>query len=81
MGSAVIGLLLSLIYFLPTFIANLRGHPSANVILAMNVFLGWTVVFWFIALFAALGTAAPPWHTLENFVERQFGPLREDETK
>lgn len=81
MASGFLGLLLCLLYFLPTFIANFRGHPGANVILAMNVFLGWTVIFWFIALGSAMGTAVAPRNTLQNFVDRHFGPLTEDETK
>lgn len=37
-------------YFLPTIIAFIRGHASKWAILLLNIFLGWTLLFWFIAL-------------------------------
>lgn len=37
-------------YFLPTIIAFIRGHASKWGILLLNIFLGWTLLFWFIAL-------------------------------
>lgn len=33
-------------YFLPTIIAFCRGHGSKWGIFAMNLFLGWSVIFW-----------------------------------
>lgn len=33
-------------YFLPTIIALCRGHASKWGIFAMNLFLGWSVIFW-----------------------------------
>jgi len=38
------------IYFLPSYIANKRGHHNTMPIVIINVFLGWMVLFWFIAL-------------------------------
>lgn len=32
--------------FLPTIIAFMRGHASKWGIFAMNLFLGWTFLFW-----------------------------------
>lgn len=37
-------------YFLPTIIAFIRGHASKWAIFLLNIFLGWTLLFWFIAL-------------------------------
>lgn len=34
-------------YFLPTIIGFMRGHASKWGIFAMNLFLGWSVIFWF----------------------------------
>ena len=42
--------LLALIYILPTVIATLRLHSSLASIAAVNLFLGWTVVGWIVAL-------------------------------
>lgn len=33
-------------YFLPTIIGFMRGHASKWGIFAMNLFLGWSVIFW-----------------------------------
>ncbi|MGD0155895.1 MAG: superinfection immunity protein [Terracidiphilus sp.] len=42
------------LYFLPAIIAALRHTHNATGILILNIFLGWTVVGWFIALIMAL---------------------------
>ena len=49
----VIGLLL---YFLPTFISLIRNVPHTGNVIAINFFLGWTLVFWVIALAMAVRT-------------------------
>src|ERR1700677_168915 len=41
-------LIILLLYFIPTFAA--RGKPQFNSVLAINFFLGWTLVGWVIAL-------------------------------
>jgi Superinfection immunity protein/Meiotically up-regulated gene 113 len=46
--------MLALIYFLPTLLAALRYHRSFLSIAAVNLFLGWTVVGWIVALGTAL---------------------------
>ena len=38
------------LYFLPTIIALLRGHLSALAIFLLNLFLGWTLIGWIVAL-------------------------------
>lgn len=38
------------LYFMPTIIANSRKHPNETSILLLNLFLGWTLVGWVIAL-------------------------------
>jgi hypothetical protein len=45
------GLLFGLaFYFLPTIIAAVRGKRNAAAIFALNLLLGWTFVFWVVAL-------------------------------
>lgn len=39
-----------LIYFLPTIVALARGHLSALAIFLLNLFLGWTLIAWLLAL-------------------------------
>ena len=38
------------VYFLPTIIAVLRGHPSSLAIFVLNLFLGGTFIGWVLAL-------------------------------
>lgn len=46
------------LYFLPYLIANKRGHQQTRAIYILNIFAGWTVVAWIIALIWA--------HTIPN---------------
>ncbi|WP_028218708.1 superinfection immunity protein [Paraburkholderia oxyphila] len=48
--SAIYGLLLVAFYFLPTIIANVRGHINRTPVLLLNLFLGWTLLGWIGAL-------------------------------
>jgi hypothetical protein len=38
------------LYFLPTIVANSRGVRSAAGVFVLNLFLGWTLVGWVVAL-------------------------------
>jgi hypothetical protein len=51
-----------ILYFLPTIIANNRGHQNTSGVFIINLLLGWSVVGWVIALVMAAGSvqqAAP----------------------
>ena len=37
-------------YFLPAIVAGLRRHYNAGAILCLNLFLGWTMLGWVVAL-------------------------------
>jgi hypothetical protein len=50
----VILLLATSIYFLPSLIALLRRHHNSGAIVALNLFLGWTLVGWVVSLVWAL---------------------------
>ncbi|WP_417787737.1 superinfection immunity protein [Stutzerimonas xanthomarina] len=41
---------LVIIYFVPTFISSIRNHPNAVAITLLNLFLGWTLIGWVVAL-------------------------------
>ncbi|WP_236522850.1 superinfection immunity protein [Escherichia coli] len=43
-----------IMYLAPSIIGFMRGHASKWAILAMNLFLGWSVLFWFWSLFWSL---------------------------
>ena len=51
---AILITLLSLFYFLPAAIAFYRKRANTGAILALNLFLGWSLIGWVIALVCAL---------------------------
>lgn len=42
------------LYMLPTIIASLRKKKNAGAIMALNFFLGWTMIGWVVSLVWAL---------------------------
>lgn len=46
----LVAVILLAVYFIPTFIAFVRGHDHRMVILLLNLFLGWTAIGWIFAL-------------------------------
>jgi hypothetical protein len=48
---AIFGIILLIpIYFLPGIVAHMRDHPQENPIVVLNLFLGWTLIGWVVAL-------------------------------
>ena len=43
-------ILVFILYFLPTVFATIRSHSSSGGIFALNLFLGWTLIGWVVAL-------------------------------
>ena len=53
--TVIILLLVIIIYMLPTLIAFSREHPHREAVAVINIFLGWTLIGWFVVfLWAAL---------------------------
>ena len=49
--AGLIGLFIGvLLYFLPFVVAVNRGHKNATAIFVLNLFLGWTMIGWVVAL-------------------------------
>jgi len=48
------------IYFLPWIVAGVRGHPNHGAIFVLNLFLGWTLILWVLALIWASTAIKPP---------------------
>ena len=42
------------IYFIPSMVAFFRNHPNKIAILVLNIFLGWSLIGWVVALVWAL---------------------------
>lgn len=57
-GLAVI-VVIVLAYFLPTIVAFARGVSNSGSVLVLNLFLGWTLVGWVVALAMASRSTAP----------------------
>ena len=58
MGGLVALAILLILYFLPTIIAHERGVTSLGSIFVINLFLGWTLIGWVVAL--AMGVRTVP---------------------
>ena len=48
--SIIMLILIFVIYMFPTIIAWTRSHPQEYAICILNLFLGWTGLFWVISL-------------------------------
>lgn len=46
----IIGTIAFLIYFLPGIVASLNGHKNTTAVCVLNLFLGWTLLGWVVAL-------------------------------
>lgn len=49
-GVILFFLLAFLFYFMPAFVAFMRGHQNTAAITVLNLFLGWTFIGWVISL-------------------------------
>ena len=51
-ASSAVGTLVILgaLYFIPAIVANTRHVPNRGSVVVINVFLGWTLIGWVIAL-------------------------------
>ncbi len=48
-----------LLYFVPAIIAASKEHPQPGGVFFVTLFLGWTVIGWFVALFWAIEKGKP----------------------
>ena len=58
--------LLFMLYFVPTFVAFARKHPSKGAILALNLLLGWTVLGWIAAFIWSFTNPSKPQVVIAN---------------
>ena len=49
-GLLCVAVMALMFYFLPAFVAGMRGHQNAAAIAVLNLFLGWTFLGWVVAL-------------------------------
>jgi pheromone shutdown protein TraB len=55
-----IGILLLVLYFIPSFVAEHNKKANSTAIFVLNLFLGWTFIGWIIALIWATTKEAHP---------------------
>lgn len=63
-GGAAVGIMLlllisALMYFIPTIVAGIRKVPNIGSVIVINLFLGWTLIGWVVAL-AMAARSQPP---------------------
>ena len=59
-GGLLLLIVAILLYFVPAMVATARGHHNANAIILTNIFFGWTVVGWLVALIWAATAVKRP---------------------
>jgi hypothetical protein len=65
-------LCLTVMYFLPSLIAALRGHQSTAAIVVLNLLFGWTMLGWIFALIWSLSAVWPR----QTIIVHDYGPTR-----
>lgn len=60
------GCLILSIYFIPSFVAAKRNHIQKKSILILNIFLGWTLIGWVVALVWACKNPEIPSTVINN---------------
>ncbi len=66
-GAAALGLLILLgFYFIPTIVAVIRKVPNMGSVIVINVFLGWSVIGWIVALAMAARSVPRPQQVIVN---------------
>jgi hypothetical protein len=63
--------LLVVTYLLPTFIAKFRNHLNGWAVLWVNVFFGWTIVGWVVALLWAVAPIEA-YRIIENLIDNGY---------
>jgi hypothetical protein len=59
-GEIITFLVLASLYLLPSIFAFGRGHQQRGTIAVINLFLGWTIIGWIVALAWAWGGLEEP---------------------
>ncbi|MFJ1897417.1 MULTISPECIES: superinfection immunity protein [unclassified Streptomyces] len=58
-GVLLLIVLIVVAYFVPTVVAFARGVSNSGSVFVLNLFLGWTVVGWVVALAMAVRSTQP----------------------
>lgn len=66
LAAILVFLFILAVYLIPTIIAFARGHASKWGIGVLNIVLGWSLVFWVVALIWALSNKGQSQTTIVN---------------
>lgn len=70
-GALGIGILfIAAMYFIPTIVGAIRKVPNIGSVIVINLFLGWTLIGWVVALAMAARSVPPPAHQTEQSLRR-----------
>lgn len=58
-GGIALIVVIVLVYFVPTVVAFTRGVSNSGSVFVLNLFLGWTLVGWVVALAMAARSTEP----------------------
>jgi len=54
----IIGIVILIVHFVPSYVAYSRNHPSKGLILILNILMGWTGIGWIVLLIWANNKSA-----------------------
>lgn len=60
LGALLLFFICAFVYFIPSIHGKNRRHPNLQSIVLLNIFLGWTLVGWVVALVWSASAIAPP---------------------
>lgn len=63
-------LFLACFYFIPIIVGAIRKVPNLGSVIVINLFLGWTLIGWVVALAMAARTVPPPVRYPDESVRR-----------
>lgn len=63
-------LFLVCMYFIPTIVGAIRKVPNIGSVIVINIFLGWTLIGWVVALAMAARSVPPPVRYHDEIVRR-----------
>jgi hypothetical protein len=78
-GAIVLWTLSIALYLLPTIVAIFRDHPNALGIFILNLFLGWTFVFWVAALVWSVLSIRPSPSIVAGEIRARVVPVYPDD--
>ncbi|MDT5075767.1 MAG: hypothetical protein QOJ80_404 [Mycobacterium sp.] len=70
-GFIVLMIISFIAYWIPTIVALIRNVPNKGSVIVINLFLGWTIVGWVVALaMAARSHPAPPQYPYPQYPDQ-----------